>query len=107
MSDNDESFTARIERLVRENNQQRAELDRVQYRVTEISDISEGWKMRCTQLEKDLLREQGIECSLEEALSDLQRHVHEAVQSSRQRRIRQVNCEDTALDSPRRLIGTE
>ncbi|OJZ81138.1 hypothetical protein ASPFODRAFT_381834 [Aspergillus luchuensis CBS 106.47] len=97
MSDNDESFTARIERLVRENNQQRAELDRVQYRVTEISDISEGWKMRCTQLEKDLLREQGIVCSLEEALSDLQHHVHEAVQSSRQRRIRQVNCEDTAL----------
>ncbi|RDH26430.1 hypothetical protein BDQ94DRAFT_155553 [Aspergillus welwitschiae] len=42
--------------------------------------------MRCTQLEKDLLREQGIVCSLEEALSDLQRHVHEA-----------VNCEDTAL----------
>ncbi|GKZ75119.1 hypothetical protein AnigIFM60653_002841 [Aspergillus niger] len=97
MSDNDELFTARIERLVRENNQQREELDRLQHKVTEVTDISEGWKMRCTQLEKDLLREQGIVCSLEEVLSDLQRHVHEAVQSSRQRRIRQVNGEDTAL----------
>ncbi|RDH26236.1 hypothetical protein BDQ94DRAFT_155822 [Aspergillus welwitschiae] len=53
--------------------------------------------MRCTQLRKDLLREQGIVCSLEEASSNLQRHVHEAVQSSRQRRVRQVNGEDTAL----------
>ncbi|GLA56207.1 hypothetical protein AnigIFM63604_005667 [Aspergillus niger] len=97
MSNNDESFTARIERLVRENNQQRAELDRLQDKVTEVSDISEGWKMKCMQLEKDLLREQGIVCSLEEALSDLQRHVHEAVQSARQRRIHQVNYEDTPL----------
>ncbi|OJZ80112.1 hypothetical protein ASPFODRAFT_53999 [Aspergillus luchuensis CBS 106.47] len=76
---------------------ERTELDRLQHKVTEVTDISEGWKMRCTQLEKDLLREQSIVCSLEEALSDLQRHVHEAVQSSRQRRIRQVNCKDTAL----------
>ncbi|OJZ88808.1 hypothetical protein ASPFODRAFT_44543 [Aspergillus luchuensis CBS 106.47] len=96
-SENHESITARIERLVRENNQQRAELDRLQRMVTEVTDISEGWKMRCTQLEKDLRREQSIVCSLEEALSSLQRHVHEAVQSSRQRRIRQVNCEDAAL----------
>ncbi|OJZ79574.1 hypothetical protein ASPFODRAFT_55001 [Aspergillus luchuensis CBS 106.47] len=97
VSGDDESFTARIERLVRQNNQLRAEVDRLQHKVTEVTDISEGWKMRCTQLDKDLLREQGIVCSLEEELSDLQRHVHEAVQSSRQRRIRQVNGEDTAL----------
>ncbi|CAK44767.1 hypothetical protein An04g07860 [Aspergillus niger] len=67
ISDTDESFTARIERLVRENNQQREELDRLQHKVTEVTDISEGWKMRCTQLGKDLLWEQGIVCSLEEA----------------------------------------
>ena len=83
--DNDESFTARIERLERENNQQRAELGRLQHKVTKVSDISEGWKMKCMQPEKDLLREHSVVCSLGEASSDLQRHVQEAVQLSRQR----------------------
>lgn len=81
--------------MVREKNQQQAEIDRLQGQVTEISDISDGWRRKCERLEKDIGKKQDVVCELEEELCDFKSRVQEVLQVLREHGNHQVVPEGT------------
>ncbi|GIJ89516.1 hypothetical protein Asppvi_008458 [Aspergillus pseudoviridinutans] len=94
VSGEEDSFTATIERLRRENQQLQGEIGHLRDHIEKISQVSRDWEMRTWQLERDIMREQSLIRELKEELSNVRSGVGNAIRLLVTHQDYQANRED-------------